>query len=40
VRTTHLLLAVEKSLEEQNNNSGKALVIGSFATEMDEVRGL
>lgn len=40
VRTTHLLLAVEQSLEEQNNHSGKALIIGSFAAEADEVRGL
>jgi len=37
VRTTHLLLAVEQSLEEQNNHSGKALIIGSFAAEADEV---
>ncbi|KAI9877453.1 MAG: hypothetical protein M1830_003875 [Pleopsidium flavum] len=31
VRTTHLLLAVEQSLIEQANHSGKAMIFGSFA---------
>ncbi|KAI4126784.1 MAG: hypothetical protein LQ347_004834 [Umbilicaria vellea] len=32
VRTTHLLLAVEQSIFEQSNTSGKAMIFGSFAT--------
>ncbi|SLM33702.1 F-box domain [Lasallia pustulata] len=36
VRTTHLLLAVEQSLFEQNNTSDKAMIFGSFATHNAE----
>jgi len=32
VRTTHLMLAVEASTQEQDNRSGKALIFGNFAT--------
>ena len=32
VRTTHLMLAVEKSLIEHESNSSKAMIFGSFAT--------
>jgi len=32
VRTTHLMLAVEASMQEQENRTGKALVFGNFAT--------
>lgn len=32
VRTTHLMLAVEESMEQQMNVSGKAMIFGSFAT--------
>ncbi|EXJ54911.1 uncharacterized protein A1O5_12822 [Cladophialophora psammophila CBS 110553] len=32
VRTTHLMLAVEASTQQQGNLSGKALIFGSFAT--------
>ncbi|TKA57845.1 hypothetical protein B0A49_10607, partial [Cryomyces minteri] len=30
IRTTHLLLKVEKSLLQEHNHSGKAVVFGSF----------
>ena len=32
VRTTHLMLAVEASMQEQENRSGKAILFGNFAT--------
>ncbi|OAP59798.1 hypothetical protein AYL99_04800 [Fonsecaea erecta] len=32
VRTTHLMLAVEASTQQQGNISGKALIFGNFAT--------
>lgn len=32
VRTTYLMLAVEESVEQQMNISGKAMIFGSFAT--------
>ncbi|KAH0831750.1 F-box domain protein [Fonsecaea pedrosoi] len=32
VRTTHLMLAVETSTQQQGNISGKALIFGNFAT--------
>ncbi|MCJ1321396.1 hypothetical protein MMC15_006740 [Xylographa vitiligo] len=32
VRTTHLLLALERMLSEQNNASSKAMIFGSFAS--------
>ena len=31
VRTTHLMLAVEQSVDEQKNTSGKAMIFGNFA---------
>lgn len=31
-RTTHLMLAVETSIEDQKNTSGKAMIFGNFAT--------
>jgi hypothetical protein len=30
VRTSHLLFALEKSLVQEDNSSGKAVVFGSF----------
>jgi len=36
VRTAHLLFAVERSLLEQSNVSGKAMIFGSFATRNTE----
>lgn len=32
VRTTHLMLAVETSMQAEHNRSGKALIFGRFAT--------
>jgi hypothetical protein len=32
VRTTHLMLAVEASTQDQDRISGKALIFGNFAT--------
>ena len=32
VRTTHLMLAVEESMQEQQRTSGKALIFGNFAS--------
>ena len=33
VRTTHILLAIEKSMLETSSFSGKAVVFGSFVTD-------
>ena len=33
VRTTHVLLAIEKSMFEKTSHTGKAVVFGSFVTE-------
>jgi hypothetical protein len=30
IRTSHLLFALEKSLVQEDNSSGKAVVFGSF----------
>ena len=30
IRTSHLLLALEQSLTQEDNTSGKAVVFGSF----------
>ena len=32
VRTTHLMLAVETSMEETESRAGRALIFGNFAT--------
>ena len=32
ISTTHLMLAVEKSLHKSEQDSGRAVVFGSFAT--------
>ena len=36
ISTTHLMLAVEKALLETNQDSGRAMVFGSFASAQSE----